>query len=155
MKCFSIFILSLFLALQTCSAQVNDDGTAEKSAQAHPDTERDEIKKIDIHHVGERLRKEILYETGKGTYYSQRAHGHKTANGERHDKNAMICAHKKLPFGTLIRVVNEKNKKEVVVRVNDRGPFGKGLVIDLSYGAAKELGMLADGVVPVSLFILE
>jgi len=155
MKFNTLLIILLFFALQTCRAQTTDDGTAMKSAQAHPDTERDEVKKIDIHHVGERLRKEVLYEQGKATYYSARSHGHKTANGERHDKNAMICAHKKLPFGTLIRVVNEKNKKEVVVRVNDRGPFGKGMVIDLSYGAAKELGMLADGVVPVSLYILE
>lgn len=152
---FYILILFTFLALQTCRAQVDNGGVAEKSAQAHPDKERDSVKKIDIHHVGEKLRKEIMYEQGKGTYYSQKAHGHRTANGERHDKNAMVCAHKKLPFGTLVRVVNEKNKKEVVVRVNDRGPFSAGKIIDLSYGAARELGMLADGVVQVTLYILE
>lgn len=152
---FYILILFTFLALQTCRAQVDNGGVSEKSAQAHPDKERDSVKKIDIHHVGEKLRKEIMYEQGKGTYYSQKAHGHRTANGERHDKNAMVCAHKKLPFGTLVRVVNEKNKKEVVVRVNDRGPFSAGKIIDLSYGAARELGMLADGVVQVTLYILE
>ncbi len=132
-----------------------DGGVAAKSAQAHPDRANDSVVKVDIHHVGERLRKEIEYEKGKATYYSARAHGHRTANGERHDKNASVCAHKRLPFGTLVRVVNEKNKKETVVRVNDRGPFGKGMVIDLSYAAAKDLGMLADGVVPVTLYILE
>lgn len=152
---FYILILFTFFALQTCRAQVDNGGVAEKSAQAHPDKEHDNVKKIDIHHVGEKLRKEIMYEQGKGTYYSQKAHGHRTANGERHDKNAMVCAHKKLPFGTLVRVVNEKNKKEVVVRVNDRGPFSAGKIIDLSYGAARELGMLADGVVQVTLYILE
>lgn len=152
---FYILILFTFLVLQTCRAQVDNGGVSEKSAQAHPDKERDSVKKIDIHHVGEKLRKEIMYEQGKGTYYSQKAHGHRTANGERHDKNAMVCAHKKLPFGTLVRVVNEKNKKEVVVRVNDRGPFSAGKIIDLSYGAARELGMLADGVVQVTLYILE
>lgn len=145
----------LVTVLQSCNAQTDDGGVSQKSAQAHPDSECDSIRKIEIHHVGESLRKEVLYETGKATYYSAKAHGHKTASGERHDKNAMICAHKKLPFGTLIRVVNEKNKKEVVVRVNDRGPFGKGMVIDLSIGAAKELDMLAAGVVPVSLYVLE
>lgn len=155
MKFYTLFILLSFFALQTCRAQVDNGGVAEKSAQANPDSERDSVKKIDIHHVGERLRKEIMYEKGKATYYSQKAHGHRTASGERHDKNAMICAHKKLPFGTLVRVVNEKNKKEIVVRVNDRGPFGAGKIIDLSYGAARELSMLADGVVPVTLYILE
>lgn len=152
---YTLFILLMMFGMQFCCAQTENGDVATKSAQANPDHANDSVAKIDIHHVGERLRKEIQYEKGKATYYSQRAHGHRTASGERHDKNAMICAHKKLPFGTLIRVLNEKNKKEVVVRVNDRGPFGKGLVIDLSYGAAKELGMLADGVVPVTLYVLE
>lgn len=156
MKFYTLYIIIAFFALQTCRAQTAaHGGTSSKSAQAHPDHERDDVKKIDIHHVGERLRKEILYQQGKATYYSHKAHGRKTANGERHNKNAMICAHKTLPFGTLIRVVNEKNKKETVVRVNDRGPYVKGMVIDLSIGAARELGMLDDGVVPVSLYILE
>jgi rare lipoprotein A len=77
------------------------------------------------------------------------------ASGERYDKNGLFCAHKKLPFGTKIRVVNKKNGKEVVVLVKDRGPFAQGRVIDLSNKAAEQLDMLRAGVVPVELWIGE
>ena len=94
-----------------------------------------------------------LYETGDATYYSHRTHGRMMASGERYDKNGYFCAHKKLPFGTKIRVVNKRNNKEVVVVVKDRGPFAKGRVIDLSNKAAEDLNMLKAGVVPVELWI--
>ena len=77
------------------------------------------------------------------------------ASGERYDKNGLFCAHKKLPFGTKIRVVNKKNGKEVIVVVKDRGPFAKGRIIDLSNKAAEVIGMLSAGVVPVELWIEE
>lgn len=154
MKLYSLFFLLAFFALQiSCRAQVDNGGTSDKSAQAVPDQENDNIKKIDIKIKPEPKKKEVVLETGSATYYN--AHGHKTASGEKHDKNDFICAHKTLPFGTLVRVVNEKNKKEVVVRVNDRGPYGKGRVIDLSMAAAKELDMIRSGVVPVTLYVLE
>ncbi|MBO7568798.1 MAG: septal ring lytic transglycosylase RlpA family protein [Bacteroidaceae bacterium] len=94
-----------------------------------------------------------LYEQGDATYYSARTHGRMMASGERYDRNGLFCAHKKLPFGTKIRVVSKKNDKEVIVVVKDRGPFAKGRVIDLSNKAAEVLGMLRDGVVPVELWI--
>ena len=94
-----------------------------------------------------------LYETGDATYYSARTHGRMMASGERYDKNGLFCAHKKLPFGTKIRVVNKKNGKEVIVVVKDRGPFAKGRVIDLSNKAAEAIDMLRAGVVPVELWI--
>ncbi len=94
-----------------------------------------------------------LYEKGQATYYSSRTHGRMMASGERYDKNELFCAHKKLPFGTKIRVVNKKNGKEVIVVVKDRGPFAKGRVIDLSNKAAEKVDMLRDGVVPVELWI--
>lgn len=154
MKLYSLFFIIAFFALQTtCRAQVDNGGTSDKSAQANPDTENEDIKKIDIKIKPEPKKVEVILETGKATYYN--AHGHKTASGERHDKNDFICAHKTLPFGTLVRVVNEKNKKEVIVRVNDRGPYGKGRVIDVSMAAAKELDMISSGVVPVTLYILK
>ena len=96
-----------------------------------------------------------LYEKGDATYYSHRTHGRLMASGERYDKNGYFCAHKKLPFGTKIRVVNKKNGKEVIVLVKDRGPFAKGRVIDLSNKAAEDLDMLRAGVVPVELWIEE
>ena len=96
-----------------------------------------------------------LYENGQATYYSARTHGRMMASGERYDKNGLFCAHKKLPFGTKIRVVNKKNGKEVIVVVKDRGPFAKGRIIDLSNKAAEVIGMLSAGVVPVELYVLK
>ena len=86
---------------------------------------------------------------GKASYYSKRATGARTASGERLHHDSMTCAHRTYPFGTLLKVTNPNNGSSVVVRVTDRGPFGHGRIIDLSYGAAKELGMLACGVATV------
>ena len=95
----------------------------------------------------------VLYETGTASYYSARIHGKKMASGDRYDKNALMCAHKTLPFGTNIRVVNKKNGKEVVVFVKDRGPYGRGRVVDLSNKAAEALDMVRSGVAPVEVWI--
>lgn len=88
---------------------------------------------------------------GKATFYSKRATGTRTANGERVHHDSMTCAHRTHPFGTLLKVTNIKNKKEVIVRVTDRGPFSRGRVIDLSYAAAKKLGMVGQGVATVTV----
>ena len=84
-------------------------------------------------------------------------HGKITANGERFDKNKLTAAHFNLPFGTKVRVHNLQNGRKVVVRINDRFPvetLRKGRIIDLSYGAAKELRMIRDGIVSVFLEII-
>jgi rare lipoprotein A len=86
---------------------------------------------------------------GKASYYGARHHGRKTASGERFDQHALTAAHRSLPFGSRVRVTNLRNDKNVVVRINDRGPYAKGRIIDLSQRAAERLGMLRDGVVPV------
>ena len=83
--------------------------------------------------------------TGIASYYGKEFHGRKTANGETFDMNAMTAAHRTLPFGTMVRVTNLANDKFVTVRINDRGPFIKGRIIDLSYGAAKEIDLLSVG----------
>lgn len=88
---------------------------------------------------------------GKASWYGKKFHGRKTANGERYDMYGMTAAHKNLPFGTILRVTNMKNKRSVVVRVNDRGPFVEGRVIDLTHSAAQKLEMLGPGVVSVKL----
>lgn len=88
---------------------------------------------------------------GKASYYSKRATGARTANGERVHHDSMTCAHRTLPFGTLLRVKNLRNGKEVIVRVTDRGPHSRGRIIDLSYGAARELGMLSQGIALVEI----
>ena len=92
-------------------------------------------------------------EEGKATYYSKNCRS-KTSSGEYLDPEKFTCAHRTHPFGTLLLVTNKKNDKSVVVRVNDRGPFGKGIIVDLSYGAAKELGMISDGIVDVTVEVL-
>ena len=88
---------------------------------------------------------------GKASYYSKRWTGRRTANGERLHHDSMTCAHRTYPFGTLLRVTNLKNGLQVVVRVTDRGPFGRGRIVDLSWGAAKKLNMLGAGVVPCTV----
>ena len=88
---------------------------------------------------------------GKATFYSKRATGTRTANGERLHHDSLTCAHRTYPFGTLLRVKNPANGKEVVVRVTDRGPFVRGRIIDLSWRAAKELGIIAAGVAMVEI----
>lgn len=91
---------------------------------------------------------------GKASFYSNNLHGSKMANGRRYNRNALTCAHKTLPFGTMLRVTNMNNGQEVIVEVTDRGPYVKGRVIDLSYQAAKELGMIGAGVSRVQIEIL-
>lgn len=86
---------------------------------------------------------------GKASYYSKRATGARTSSGERLHHDSLTCAHRTYPFGTLLRVTNENNGKEVIVRVTDRGPHGRGRIIDLSYGAARLLGILSQGVAVV------
>lgn len=92
---------------------------------------------------------------GKASYYGARHHGNKTASGERFDQNALTAAHRNLPFGSLVRVTNLRNDKSVVVRINDRGPYSKGRIIDLSHKAAAQIDMLRAGVVPVRIEALE
>lgn len=84
-------------------------------------------------------------QAGMASWYGPGFHGRKTASGERFDQNAMTAAHRSLPFGTRVRVIDEKTGRSVVVRINDRGPFAHGRIIDLSKGSAQALGMLSTG----------
>jgi rare lipoprotein A len=86
---------------------------------------------------------------GTASYYSLKFSGRKTASGERLNNKNFTCAHRYLPFGTMLEVENPKTGKWVIVRVNDRGPFSKGRIVDLSYAAAKEIGMIQHGVIKV------
>jgi rare lipoprotein A len=91
---------------------------------------------------------------GMATWYGRDHHGRLTANGERFDMNAMTAAHRTLRMHTRVRVTNLKNGRTVVVRINDRGPYGKGRIIDVSYAAARELDMIDAGVVPSRVEVL-
>jgi rare lipoprotein A len=89
------------------------------------------------------------------SYYGDDFHGRKTASGEVFDQWKLTCAHRDLPFGTRLKVTNLQNKKSVMVRVNDRGPWVSGRLIDLSYAAAKKIDMIQRGVVKVKIEIVK
>ena len=93
-------------------------------------------------------------EKGYSTYYSDKFHGRPTASGEKYDKNELTCAHKTLPFNTMLKVTNLNNKKSVIVRVIDRGPFRAGYHTDLSRKAAEQIDMINAGVCPVTVEVV-
>lgn len=88
---------------------------------------------------------------GKASFYSKRATGSRTSSGERIHHDSLTCAHRTYPFGTLLLVTNERNGRQVVVRVTDRGPHSRGRIIDLSHGAARKLGIIDQGVAMVKV----
>ncbi len=94
-------------------------------------------------------------ETGKASWYNVRTNrGHATASGERLNERAATAAHKTLPMGTKVRVTNLDNGNSEVVRINDRGPFIKGRIIDVTIGTAEKLGFVRRGIVPVKVEVL-
>lgn len=97
----------------------------------------------------------LLTVEGIASYYSYGFDKKKTASGEIFDKDALTAAHREFPFGTILRVTNLSNGKEVTVTVNDRGPFEKSRIIDLSEAAAKEIGMVQDGTAEVRIEVLK
>ena len=92
---------------------------------------------------------------GKASFYSRRANGARTSSGIRLNNDSLVCAHKSHPFGTLLLVKNPANGKEVVVKVIDRGPHVRGRIIDLSYEAARRLGIITAGVAVVEVSVYE
>ena len=92
---------------------------------------------------------------GTASYYGPKFHGRKTSSGEVFDMYALTAAHNTLPFGTLVEVTNLENDLSVVVRINDRGPFMKNRIIDLSYEAARRIGMVGPGTAKVRLEIVK
>jgi rare lipoprotein A (peptidoglycan hydrolase) len=93
-------------------------------------------------------------ETGLASWYGPDFHGNRTANGERYNMFALTAAHRTLPFGTLVKVRNLENHREVTVRINDRGPFVDRRIIDLSYGAARAIGLSRGGTAKVRIEIV-
>ncbi|BBA79941.1 rare lipoprotein A [cyanobacterium endosymbiont of Rhopalodia gibberula] len=91
---------------------------------------------------------------GMASWYGPGFHGRLTANGERYNQNGLTAAHKNLPFGTRVRVTNLNNGRSITVRINDRGPYAHGRIIDLSKGAARVIGLMGSGVAPVQIEIL-
>lgn len=94
-------------------------------------------------------------QTGIASWYGEPFHGRTTASGETYDMEDLTCAHPTLPFGTRIRVLNLDSGRSVVLRVNDRGPFMKGRIVDVSRRGARELGMIGPGTARVEIRVLE
>ncbi len=107
-----------------------------------------------VHRPGIHVEGGRRVEYGNASWYGKDFHGRKTANGEIYDMYKLSAAHKTLPLGTRVRVTNRNNGRSVTVRINDRGPFVRGRIIDLSYGAARTIGMVDVGVVPVRVEVL-
>ncbi len=101
------------------------------------------------------LGKLFMVTEGVASYYADFFHGRLTANGERFDMHDLTAAHKSLPFGSMVRVTNLSNGKKVLVRINDRGPYIKGRIIDLSLEAAKKINMQEKGITTVRLEVYE
>ena len=99
--------------------------------------------------------RETVLAQGSASFYAARFDGRRTASGERFDNSEMTAAHRTLPFGSRVRVTNPANGRSVVVRVNDRGPFTRGRLIDVSRAAAEELGMVSRGHANVELALIE
>jgi len=97
---------------------------------------------------------EKLIEQGIASWYGPNFDGKKTANGEIYDMYKLTAAHRTLPFNSFVKVVNKTNNKSVVVRINDRGPYEKNRIIDLSKSAAEKIGLIKNGTAPVKLFLL-
>lgn len=96
----------------------------------------------------------MFEEVGLASWYGAPHHGRRTASGEIYDMNQLTAAHKTLPFGTRLLVTNQDTSRTAEVRINDRGPFVKGRILDVSYATARQLGVAAEGVFPVRLRVI-
>ena len=99
-------------------------------------------------------KKKTVYK-GVSSYYGPKFHGKLTANGEVYDMYGLTAAHKTLPLNTIARVTNLENNKSLILRINDRGPYIKGRILDCSYGAAKKLGFIEQGTTKVKIEVIE
>ena len=146
-----IFILSAatisFLA--GCTSTPRFAGRSEERSSEHKPAAPPELS------IQPNSGKVLLTLDGIASYYAHDFNGKMTSNGEIFDVNALTAAHRTFPFGTKVRVTNLENNKIVVVRVNDRGPFKEGRMMDLSMGAAKEIDLIRTGTAHVRLEVLE
>ena len=141
-----IILLATVLMLTSCGVWHGDNNIAHRSRKPY-------IVKGRKYYPSKKAR--IGYtERGTASWYGKKFHGKKTSSGERFNMHRVSAAHKTLPLGTYIEVHNLKNDKTLTVRINDRGPFIGGRIIDLSYGAAQKLGCDKHGIVPVEITVV-
>lgn len=139
------FIIASVLVFSGCS-------TSPPAKKSSPKTQSYQIKGQWYHPIED---SDGFRESGLASWYGNPFHGKKTANGETYNMHAKTAAHKTLPMDTRVLVRNKDNGKETVVRINDRGPFVRGRVIDLSYRAAREIGMTGPGTARVEVIAME
>ncbi|MBN3723482.1 septal ring lytic transglycosylase RlpA family protein [Burkholderia sp. Ac-20379] len=144
-------------ALRTASAGAADDDSKQANFDSAlatlPATDTDDAKRasladakpIDAADVSD------FRQTGRASWYGRAFHGKRTANGERFDMNELTAAHRTLPLSSYVKVINQSNGKSVIVKINDRGPFARGRVLDLSYAAAKVIGVVKAGTARVKI----
>lgn len=147
-----IWLVYLFLAafLLSCSNKISVRDEADVERKGLDKSEKNSYvvfgkKYFPISEVS------VFEEIGIASWYGKKFHGRPTSTGEIYDMNAITAAHKTLPLPCLVQVLNLENQKKVLVKVNDRGPFVDGRIIDLSYAAAKELGMTRQGTAKVKI----
>lgn len=142
MRVFSALLMPLLLTVSAAAqdAEITDTGISEAD-------------------IGDAAIVEIDQETeiggGMASYYGNELAGNRTASGERFNPSQLTAAHRSLPFGSRVRVTNTANGDSVIVRINDRGPFSHGRVIDVSHAAAREIGMHRSGTARVKLALLD
>lgn len=151
----STILFCSLLLFSGCSSkapqQSTDKGTASGKEYAHPTLRPYVIKGVRYYPIPSAVG---YKEKGRASWYGKQFHGRKTANGETYDMYGDTAAHKTLPMHTMLLVKNLENGKEIVVRVNDRGPFVKSRIIDLTYTGAKNLGMLQNGTAKVEIIAI-
>jgi rare lipoprotein A len=142
------------LTLTSCATSprfVTRNASPSPKGEASRETPKSAEEKLSRNSSG----KVLLTLEGVASYYADDFHGKQTSNGEIYDMNDLTAAHRTFPFGTKVRITNLENGKTVLVRVNDRGPFHEGRIIDLSLGAAKELDIVKTGTARVRIEVLE
>ena len=112
-------------------------------------------KPVEVERIEEKPKPKPPIQWGVASWYGPGFQGRRTANGERFNTNVLTAAHKTLPFGTMVEVVDVKTQKSVIVRINDRGPFIRGRVIDLSHAAASALNMVHKGTSQIHIRLVE
>ncbi|MGA7161498.1 MAG: septal ring lytic transglycosylase RlpA family protein [Bacteroidota bacterium] len=140
--CSGLIVCAFAAALLSSGCASSPRFTRERSSEQKP-------------HGGESESKSLKTMEGVASYYAEDFNGKKTANGETYDMYKMTAAHRSLPFNTKVRVTNLDNKRSIIVRINDRGPFKLERIIDLSLAAATQLGMKGTGTANVKLEVIE
>ena len=152
-----IFILVFIglLCVDCAPAPRYKSGNSSITTPKKKDNKTNSKKKSDKQKKAPSFNKSKMVYKGVSSYYGPKFHGKLTANGEIFDMYGVTAAHKEFPFNTVTRVTNENNGKSLIIRINDRGPYVDGRILDCSFGAAKKLGFVGEGTALVKIEILE